>query len=210
MTTLIKPSVIDQLQKKRAHAIVFLFKPRCPYCVQFMPTFEALAKKHGAKRLKDASAERPIFLRMDMGRYMEYVNRMFPGVARKTVPAFLFIRPGAEPALHMGESIRVDLMGSYLGATTKKKIIRDLDEISDTDALCLVYADWCPACKSFLPKYDRMDRMPCEKYYMKAEDADESLGIQFIPTVLVIKGGKAPYKFEGKLTAEALRNEFNR
>ncbi len=72
---------------------------------------------------------------------------------------------------------------------------QDLDKflLAKDKVIALVYASWCPFCRSFLPIFQRYAQEE-GRYFTRVEDDGESIGDKFavdiFPTVLFFEKGK--------------------
>src|SRR4030042_2470319 len=79
----------------------------------------------------------------------------------------------------------------------------DLDKILNTKdrLIALVYASWCPFCKSFLPIFEQYAQVE-RRLFLRVQDDEESIGDKFsvdiFPTVLFFEKGKVTKRLDGE------------
>jgi thiol-disulfide isomerase/thioredoxin len=132
------PKELDNIMSTEDNAVVYFYKPGCPYCAEFRPVYETLANDVHRTNLNRGAV--PIVMaQMDGHRWKDAINRLRPGflgdpVNGRGYPTILFKRGDGKALTWDPRHPRTDyniagLMSSFYGDETLMPITQELHSV---------------------------------------------------------------------------------
>lgn len=188
------PSELDNLLSTDDNAVIYFYKPQCPFCAKFKPIYDSLANDIHRTNLNPSSVP-IVFAEIDGHKWKNAINRLRPGflgdpVNKRGYPTILFKRKDGTAITWDPELPRTDyniaaLMSLFFQDPTLIPIFDNLYDLMNNPQPEFIY--FYSDNTSIIPRFNN----DLDPYFVGQENAVKSMNYSFFINPDLAKKGAA-------------------